>query len=883
MGEPRRIQATTNLRPYQQEAVDAIVATLADGGRGQVYAACGSGKTVIAMRAAEQLVPSDGIVVVLAPSLGLVAQTLANWQKHSSTSPRRFAVCSDRPDDEDGILTKDLPVLPQNVSTDPDIIAKWLVMEGPRLVAGTYLSADRLAAAVRATGSEIDLLICDEAHHLAGARDAQTRRSLADEELPARRRLFMTATPRIGRKTAKALSMDDGSVFGPVVYNYPFSRAIAEGHLEDYRIAVIGVKSSEAQALLTAEADLVDGVSMRSAAAQIALARAYRDFGMRRVISFHPRVDDAQRFVATLPTTLNRLSGETPVPTPTCLHANGRMGTEQRAKVLEHLADPPTGGWAVASNAQCLSEGIDVPAVDGVLFAHPKRSTVDVVQAVGRALRKHPDAPGPSHIIVPVITPDTGDDLDADRLDLNEFETLVWIIRSLREHDDALNAQLGKLSLGGVPEEGDEAESQLEERLKIGFHGLPEDLLADVRLVILRQVAGGWWNTYAHARDFHSEHGHLRIPKDVVAEDGTKLGVWIAGQRTRANQGLLEDDKRRALQAVGIEWTRKSHAERCRLLDAAAAFHAQHGDLAVPRGHVLAQDPHYKLGDALDKLRQMHQASEVDPALKASLDDLGMIWDSAELRWILSYRTAVEFQAEHGDLRVPTHWPGDLGIWLDRLRREDDRLGGQAGWSEEATSGQRQDLDRIGMVWAARKDNYYCALEAWYATWHRQARFSHPLTAEFRAFKKSLTELLDHLEQAHGTHGERSQWGFPAGEAARNAASKLDCHVACPLPGCTFVTLPSGNARQAVTHPDGCPTCGALRPAKVNADKWSEPQVAWLIDSWHLGSEVHSLYRCSACGHRWVRACRLSGTAESASIRIGTIQTALKLARGGAA
>jgi superfamily II DNA or RNA helicase len=551
------------LRPYQVEAIDAIVAALADGGSGQLHAACGSGKTLMAMRAAERLAGPDGLVVVLAPSLGLVAQIIGDWFDESRIGFQSFAVCSDESiAGDDDVRTTDLHV---PVSTDPTEIAKWLGTEGPKLIVGTYLSGLRLAEAVRFSNATIDLLVCDEAHHLAGAANAPTRRIVDDAVLPARRRLYVTATPRIdgraGGQGPRALSMD-GEAFGPVIYSYPFSRAISEGYLSDYRIAVIGVTGDEVVSLLNQDdVEFTEGVSARSAAAQVALARAYQEFGMRRAVTFHSTVNEARRFIETLPQTLAALPTGEDIPTPTCLHANGTMPAAERRQVLVHLAQPPEGGWAVASNARCLSEGVDVPAVDGILFTHAKRSVVDVVQAAGRALRIHPDAPGPSTVIVPVVLPAAAEGDFLTSTNLGGFDTLVSIVRALRNHDDMLAADLDRAQAVDR-----NATSAVETFGKIAIvmpDGTAPSLLNSIRLLILDGASNPrnvkWWSMFNKATSYYQEMDRLKASN---LRKGDELSKWFTIQRSARRRGELDALRVDALDGIGFAWDPADERQR---------------------------------------------------------------------------------------------------------------------------------------------------------------------------------------------------------------------------------------------------------------------------------------------------------------------------------
>ena len=724
------------LRPYQTEAVEAIATGLADGGSGQLHAACSSGKSLMAMRAAERLVGPDGLVVVLAPTLSLVSQILDDWQEDSAVGFQRFAVCSDATVAAD----EDAPVFRASdfhvpVSTDRDIIGKWLAAEGPRLIVGTYLSALRLAAAVRDAGIEIDMLICDEAHHLAGNADAHTRRIMDPAVLPTRRRLYMTGTPRIGngrddeQHDTRTLSMDDETAFGPVFYTYAFSRGIEEGYLADYRIAVIGVTDREVRDLLSREdIEYADGIGLNTAAAQVALARAFRDFGLRRAITFHATIDDAQRFAVTLPGTLATLPDAEGIPAPTCLHVNGGMDGEQRRAALDGLKNPPKGGWSVVSNVHCLSEGVDVPALDGVLFGNPKRSTVDIVQAASRALRPHPDTPGLSTIIVPVIVPGEGDEVES--IDPGAYEALFQILRALKEHDDVLSSELNNArarvrppqppvdppgpTICGDPDEGPFGTPTIEpggsgagapdpigepdHRLsKVEFHGFSPKFLAEMRLVVLRRTTSEWWEQFTAACRFHEAHGHLEVPRHLEFA-GFRLGQCISTWRQMERRGRLTQERKQLLDELGMIWNAPDEWWG-RGIRAAMAFHEERGNLRVTRTEEVDDFP---LGQWISTQREERRIGRLDSDRARCLDDLGMIWNVIDDAWEQGYRAAKTYKDYQGDLRVPgRHVTPDgfpLGSWIikQRTKRRRGRLA-----PERAAR-----LDDLEMIWSPNDDDW---------------------------------------------------------------------------------------------------------------------------------------------------------------------------------
>ncbi|MGW1189259.1 Helicase associated domain protein [Streptomyces sp. NPDC002559] len=690
------------LRPYQAEAVGAITAGLADGGRGQLHAACGSGKTVMSMRAADQLVAGGGLLVVLAPYLPLVAQTLDAWRSQGRVDAV-LAVCSDDTVADAPIRLEDIHA---QTTTDPDVIARWLREQGGRrLVVSTYASADRLSAALHATGIRPGLMLLDEAHHLTGPPESPFRRAVDPVFLPARRRLFMTATPRTDAAAAMNhghLSMDDTGVFGPVLYHYPSGRGIAEGYLSDYRLHVVGVRESEARALLTdPRHEYVEGPgapSMQTLVAQAALIRAVQHHGVTRALTFHHKVADAAEFARTLPAAARRLAPD--LPAPHAAHVHGQMSHDLRDKILDNLRTPPPGTWAAVSNARCLGEGIDVPAIDAVLFAHPKKSGVDIIQAVGRALRPHPDTPGDSVVIVPIVVPEQ--DGEIGDLDAGAYTTLWQIVRALRAHDEPLGISLdttrAHLALGTEP--------RLPAKITVDLPaGTADRVLDQVRLLMVRQVTSPWWEGYGHATAYHDHHGHLDVPSRHVTDSGHRLGQWIRNARQHRRKGWMPADRITALDRIGMIWDTGRHRFDT-LLARARAYRERHGHLNVPQAH--RDEDGYRLGTQINVLRTARTKDRLSPERIAALDELGMVWDTrdqANQRLIQAART---FHAAHGHLRVPR----------DHTTHDGYRLGNALATRRNryAHGDVHVDvvraLDELGMIWDRREARFQDGLAA---------------------------------------------------------------------------------------------------------------------------------------------------------------------------
>ncbi|KAB7835744.1 DEAD/DEAH box helicase [Streptomyces mobaraensis] len=663
------------LRPYQHDAINAIVAGLARGDAGQLHAACGSGKTLIAYRSARRLLADGGVVAILVPTLALVAQTIASYRSwHAGL--KVLAVCSDDDVADAPVHLDDLHV---PATTDATVVAQWLHCPDPgrmRLLVCTYQSAPRLAEAVRSGAGQLKLLILDEAHHLTGQAERAFRRTVDPRWLPARRRLFMTATPRIsiGESGTTTLSMDDEAVFGPVLYDYPFPRAIAEGVLSDYRVKIIGIADEELRSLLTrAECEVVDRLgapALHTIAAQVALARSRTEFGIRRALTFHARIDAAAQYTRTLPDLIERLpASQRPDGELYAGHVHGQMPHRARREVLNRLRHPPEGGWATVSSVRCLAEGVDVPAIDAVLFAHAKTSPVDIIQAVGRALRPHPDYPQPSLVIVPLVVPtqrgEVGD------VEAGEYETLWRVVRALRAHDEVLGISLDKnrsaYAAGEPP--------RLPEKITTVMPWASQRLIDQLTLLTVRKSTSAWWEGYGHARAYHHQHGDLDVTDSSVTDEGFPLGQWLTRQRAYRRKGYLAPDRQAALEELDIAWDPLDARWRV-FLTHARAYHEQHGHLRARTDYTTADG--YPLGQQLSIRRAQHRAGELKPQRVADLDELGMIWGPPRTHIWEVHDHLTRYRDHRGHLDIPhEHTDADgypLGTRLAKLRSKWDTL-----------------------------------------------------------------------------------------------------------------------------------------------------------------------------------------------------------------
>ncbi|MFG2043935.1 Helicase associated domain protein [Dactylosporangium sp. NPDC048998] len=694
-------------------AVRAASAALASGGRGQIIAACGTGKTIAAAHAALQTCPADGIIVVACPTVALVAQALQAWY---GVCDHVLAVCGDDGVTDPGIVAADLPAV---TTTDPDTITSWLTEPGPgrRLIVTTHRSAGHLGRALRRADQVAEILIVDEAHHTAGRDDKHSALLHDDATLPARRRLYLTATPRLGDTgdDTAVLSMDDPAVFGPVLYRYLFAQAIADGWLDDYRIAIVAVTRTEILPLLRtltgpgranmhSSADgTVDGRDgpLRTAMVVTALARAATEFDLRRAIVYHPRIATSRAFADAMPDILEALpSTAQPARPLTCHHVDGRHDTTYRQAVLADLTDPPHNGWTVVSNARCLGEGVDVPAVDTVVFAHPKTSTTDIVQAVGRALRRNPAGTGVATILVPVLAADEPD--AAAQADLAGYHTVWEVVRALRAHDETLAAALD-LQRQADPADRWTLPDKIVVRVPDGYD--VEQYLRHLTVRLITATTSPWWEGYGVATAFHAAYGHLDILVEHVTDSGYPLGRWLHHQRKARRRGVLPAARIAALDSLGMLWDPRGARWQVGLTHATAHRHRE-GHLRVPPDHVTADG--YPLGSWIRRQRKLYTAGRLPAERAAALEALGIEWFPYEAMWQRGITAATAFHARHSHLRVPDEHTEADGYRLGQFIVAQRMLYRRGTLTADRVAA----LEALGMIWNSREHRFNLGLAA---------------------------------------------------------------------------------------------------------------------------------------------------------------------------
>ncbi|MGW0792319.1 Helicase associated domain protein [Streptomyces sp. NPDC002911] len=626
------------LRSHQREAVDAVLRALelapgarlpARGLRTQVIMATGSGKTYVAARSADEL--QAGRVLVLVPSLDLLTQTERAWRDSGRTGPV-IGISSLRGEEASFPNT-----------TDCDEFVEWTRNLDRVTVFATYasLGLGTLERAHQAGLGGWDLIVVDEAHRTSGRIGKPWAVVHDNQRIPAARRLYMTATPRVwqldednpGRLGELAASMEDDpdGLFGARAYTLTLSDAVSWGICARYQVVCVDVTDSEYQDTLRSgsQATTEEVRGARIAALQAALVKASAEEGFRRTLTFHHLVKEAEAFTAGMPDVAARLHKDDPELYPRHIWADWLSGEHKplhRARVLDEFATGIAGDGTVVEKSylgsvKVLGEGVDTRTCDSVFFADVRGSMPDLVQAVGRALRVQPGDCKTASLVVPILLK-PGESAE-NMLTSKAYGDLAKLLEALRAHDARVVELLGQPpsptrtephdseededDTEPVREEGEEAagpSAAARELLKFSTPRDPAVLAAFIKLRVLDPEHEYWRRGIEAAVLYAGEHGDLRVPftyrapgledgtADNVEEDegaeptpaaptGFPLGQWIADARRQYARGTMTDDRTAQLEQLGMIWSTVDVAWE-EGLSAARAWAALHGHLLAP-------------------------------------------------------------------------------------------------------------------------------------------------------------------------------------------------------------------------------------------------------------------------------------------------------------
>ena len=582
-------------RSHQTKAIEAVLNGFRSADRGKLIMACGTGKTFTSLKIAEALTNGIGNVLFLVPSISLLNQTLLEWSAQCSYDYSVFAICSDpkasAASDEGGRVSDTIIPATTNVER---LIAYYTFgwsETGMKLFFSTYQSIDVISKFQKQTGLMFDLIICDEAHRttgvtLAGENESDFVKIHNNDFIQGKKRLYMTATPRIygdeskakaNEKSALLCSMDDEEIYGSEFYRLGFSEAVALGLLSDYKVIVLAVDenyvSRTLQNLITThDSELIledavkimgclNGLSKRTVFAGEEDYFANDPMPMKRAVAFNSSIAASKKFVSLFKEIQDELKlygYDESVVSVELDHVDGTNNALFRKDRIDWLKDDtPDGYCRVLSNARCLSEGIDVPALDAVMFLNPRNSIVDIIQSVGRVMRKT-EGKKYGYIILPIGIPAGMEPEEA--LADNQRYKIVWdVLQALRAHDDRFNNTINKIDLNrkkpeniqviGVTGAGDDSDEkskgheQSYTQLSLNLEDLQKWKNGIYAKIVKKCGSRKYWEVWAKdiadIANRHIDQIKLLIKKPEIA---SKFAEFLSALQSNLNSAIDQQD-----------------------------------------------------------------------------------------------------------------------------------------------------------------------------------------------------------------------------------------------------------------------------------------------------------------------------------------------------
>jgi len=688
--------------PHQDEAINDILTALKDEDRATALMACGTGKTLIALWVSEQMDCQN--ILVLLPSLTLVRQTLHEWLKETEWKHLSYlCVCSDST-----VASKELDSIKVNqsdldfaVTTEGNAVKQFLSQDtkGVKIVFSTYQSVHIVAAGMD-TDCKFDLGIFDEAHKTAGRTDKKFCFALKDENLSIQKRLFLTATPRHYNMNKRnkdgdfdlVYSMDNYGVYGKIAHQLSFAKAASLGIICNYKVIISVVTSEQVcKELLKSGEVSINGdlVNALLIAHQIALKEAIEKYKIKRIFTFHKSVATAKSF------TVKGSEGiRTQLTGFNTFHVNGTMTTANRESIMNEFRH---SDYSVLSNARCLTEGVDLPAVDMVAFMSPKKSKVDIIQATGRAMRKDPQNPDKTlgYIFVPLYLEMAKGESIENAVNKADFEEVWNVLQALQEQDEVLADKIrqiqedkGRGEVRGGNDFGDLVDT-------FGVDISLNTLRKSITAVCINKLGFTWDMKYGELIEFKKQFGHCNVPSTPKRR---QLYNWVSRQRILCQGENLTEDHIKRLNDIGFEWNlRKSNWNR--MFEALETYKDRYGDCNVPS----SWPENKQLASWVGKQRSNQRQSKLSEKKLKRLDKIGFEWGQKEANSRNPsskpqpcedmFAVLKEYKEEYGDCNVPTLWAKNkkLGRWVSQQRKlyrnkmlSDDRI---------------KCLENIGFAW----------------------------------------------------------------------------------------------------------------------------------------------------------------------------------------
>jgi predicted helicase len=624
--------------------------------------ACGTGKTLVGLWVAEYLEPKR--VLILVPSLALLRQTLNEWTHETRWQNVAFlAVCSDPSVKGDDVIQMRAADMDFPVSTDPKTVRQFLKTRysGVKVIFSTYQSSHIVAEGM-SKSAIFDLGIFDEAHKTAGKQGTRYNFALTNDNIHIRNRLFMTATSRqynVRRVNKEGdlqalFSMDQPETYGNICYRLNFAEAAKLNIICDYKVLISVITTEMVNDALLSKGEVLikhDLIRARQVATQLAIQQAVEKYGPSKIITFHRLVSAAKSYATDTSEGL-----KSHLPSFDTFHVNGSMPTNLREK---HMKAFRQSQKAAITNASCLTEGVDIPVVDMVVFVAPKKSRIDIVQATGRAMRL---APGKTngYVLIPLFVEQERGETVEEAVKRTDFEEVWSVLQAMQDQDEEIaqiitQMQRDRGTAGGYDE------SKFRDKVDIISDDINLSLLRDsITASIVERLGSSWDFRYGELLDYRNRFGHCNVP--ATWSENENLGTWCQHQRSRNKSGQMGSQRKQLLDSIDFIWDIKE-AKWMKMYQLLSQYRSEHGNSQVP----VEWPENSDLGGWVSSQRYAQTTGNLSTKRIDLLNTLDFVWDVTALFWTKMYAKLKRYQEDHGDCNVPHSWKPNpqLASWVN--------------------------------------------------------------------------------------------------------------------------------------------------------------------------------------------------------------------------
>ncbi|QNJ14606.1 Putative Type IIC bifunctional restriction-modification protein with endonuclease and N6-adenine DNA methyltransferase activity [Synechococcus sp. A18-46.1] len=644
-------------KPHQKEAIKNVVEGLAKNDKGQLIMACGTGKTLTSLWIKEALNAKK--VLVLVPSLSLLSQTLKEWCLNSNEDFNWLCVCSDKSvakkkQSRDEWI-ENISQLGIDVTSESAEVERFLEHHDSGVIFSTYQSSNLVAQAqsnAKTNHNRFDITFADEAHRCAGKKSDTFGSIIIGDKIKTNKKLFMTATPKVlsSRIKRKAIekdvevsSMDDVTKFGKPFYELSFSRAIEDDLLNDYRVVIIAVDDQDEEILekisrrrfVSTESGIEN--DFETIAHHICLQKAIIKYSIKRAITFHGSVEKAKSFAEDHHTYSNWSSGiDTKSQDLYFEYVSGKMPASERSRKLNALQETNDHQIGILANARCLSEGVDVPSLDGIAFIDPRRSQVDIIQAIGRAIRRTPGKScGTGYIILPIYLGDTH--RIEHQILASRFADVWKVMLALRSEDSSLGAELDaiRVELGRRRKR----KVSISELLKVDLilpDKIDRSIIDSFTTLLVECTTSGWMESLGELIEFTKDS---RL--EELFKKNRKLYTWKQTQIDAYKLNKLTEDRIRKLEAVdGWSWDPRT--------DLWIQNYRDMVQYIRDNRHISPNTADEEIGILVANIRHRYNTNQLSQRRIRQLNRLpGWSWSVYDADWQRNYNLLKDFSDSH--------------------------------------------------------------------------------------------------------------------------------------------------------------------------------------------------------------------------------------------